>query len=283
MNQLRVAFEGPRVGEDGVSLDDLRKTLEHVQKAMRLMVGDLAGIRSRTRPPESLRRASGLRLIGTSPGSIVAELVVSRPHSRDSSGEYSQKAIDRIVMWDPGDDRSLPASVADALLQIGSDLSSDIDVVRLCDPISGRYVTIPRKKTRRSVTSETPALLYGWLKAVNWDNRTAQLHRYRDGYVRLRFDASLSDDMRQFATRYVEVRGRGRFNMQGNWTTVRVEQISDTRSWREPFDLDAFLNDPNPKVFDTDKLVTASEPFDADEFNRIIRKGRDVRREGYPE
>ena len=53
------------------------------------------------------------------------------------------------------------------------------------------------------------------------------------------------------------------------------EQAAD-RSWNEPFDLEAFLNDPNPKVFDPDKLVTASEPFDVDEFIRIIHESRDA-------
>ena len=47
--------------------------------------------------------------------------------------------------------------------------------------------------------------------------------------------------------------------------------ITSTRSWSEPFDLDAFRNDPNPKIFDPEKVVTVSDPFDVDEFLRIIR------------
>ena len=43
----------------------------------------------------------------------------------------------------------------------------------------------------------------------------------------------------------------------------------------QPFDMDEFLNDPNPKIFDPDNLVTASEPFDVDEFVGIIHAGRD--------
>ena len=31
----------------------------------------------------------------------------------------------------------------------------------------------------------------------------------------------------------------------------------------------------NPKIFDPDNLVTASEPFDVDEFVAIIHAGRD--------
>ena len=121
------------------------------------------------------------------------------------------------------------------------------------------------------------ALLYGWLKAVNWVDGTAQLHRYRDGYVRLRFDESLGDEMHRLARQYVEVRGRGRIDESDRWEIVKVEEISGTRSWREPGDIDALLNNPNPKVFDPDNIIRASEPFDADEFNRIIREGRNVR------
>lgn len=57
------------------------------------------------------------------------------------------------------------------------------------------------------------------------------------------------------------------------------EEIRGVRSWNEPFDLEAFLNDPNPKIFDPDKVVPASEPFEVDEFIRVIREGRDVGRE----
>ena len=123
------------------------------------------------------------------------------------------------------------------------------------------------------------ALLHGWLKEVDWDKRTARLHGYAGGYVRLRFAPALDADMLRLATRYVEVGGTGRTNGHGEWASVRVETISPTRSWDQPFDVGAFLNDPNPKPFDPEKMVTASEPFDVDEFIRIIREGREERRQ----
>ena len=46
-----------------------------------------------------------------------------------------------------------------------------------------------------------------------------------------------------------------------------------------PFDMDGFVNDPKPKVFDPDRIVSASEPFDVDEFIRTVHEGRDVERE----
>ena len=36
------------------------------------------------------------------------------------------------------------------------------------------------------------------------------------------------------------------------------------------------MNDPNPRVFDPDRMVAASEPFDVDEFVRVIHEGRSV-------
>lgn len=59
-----------------------------------------------------------------------------------------------------------------------------------------------------------------------------------------------------------------------------AKKAAADRTWNEPFDLEAFLNDPNPKIFDPDKVVTASEPFDVDEFNRLIRESRDMEFEG---
>ena len=86
--------------------------------------------------------------------------------------------------------------------------------------------------------------------------------------------------MLRLATQHVEVRGSGRLNQNDQWTSVVVEQVTGTRSWREPFDVEAFLNNPNPKIFDPEKVVTASEPFDVDEFIRTIHEGRDA---GYEE
>ena len=114
------------------------------------------------------------------------------------------------------------------------------------------------------------ALLYGWLKEVNRHTGTAQLHDYSSSYVRLRFGGECAQDMLRMATQFVEIRGRGRFSQSGDWTTVGVEEITAARSLGEPFDMEQFLNDPDPKTFDSDNLVTASEPFDVDEFVRNI-------------
>ena len=123
----------------------------------------------------------------------------------------------------------------------------------------------------------TQPSLEGWLKEVSWDRRTAQLHQFGGEYVRLRFDAELDDEMLRLATRYIEIRGRGRFNRNDEWTTVDVEQIRETRSWQQPFDLDAFRNHPSPKVFDPEKFVAIDlTDEDWESFDRAIRVGRDA-------
>ena len=44
----------------------------------------------------------------------------------------------------------------------------------------------------------------------------------------------------------------------------------------EPFDLDRFVHEAKPKIFDPDRVVTASERFDVDDFIRTIHEGRDI-------
>ena len=154
------------------------------------------------------------------------------------------------------------------------DLNEDLSVEAL---FAGR----PRKEKQKSDKIKPPildesALVEGRLMAVNWAYGTAELHYIPHRIVPLRFDPALNDDMRRLATQYVEIRGRGRFKDNDEWDVIYVEQITSTRSWSEPFDLDAFRNDPNPKIFDLEKVVTVSEPFDVDEFIRVIHEGRDV-------
>ena len=131
-------------------------------------------------------------------------------------------------------------------------------------------------KTKSAVLDES-ALVEGRLMEVNWSCGTAELHFIPQRVVPLRFDPSLNDDMRRLATQHVEIRGRGRFNDNDEWDIICVEQITSTRSWSEPFDLDAFRNDPNPKIFDPEKVVAidlTEEEWEA--FHRVICEGRNV-------
>ena len=281
-NQLLVTLDGPGIGESGVPVDEFTATLGGVQDALRLMVEHLGERKPGPGPrPKWVRDQSVLRLVTIRPGSLVAELTLQPPPEDGQLylENYGERALDALRSWDGSEGSTLPKSVTEKLKTIPASLPDDVRVW-LGDSDHLRRVEV---KPIVQVAETADALLYGWLKEVNWDRGTAQLHRYMDSYVELRFDSALDDDMVRFATQYVEVRGHGRFGDDDLWEFVQVDELNDTRSWREPFDLDAFLKDPNPRIFDPDKLVTASEPFDADEFNRIIREGRDVRREGYSE
>ena len=280
---LSVTFEGPGAGSgvplDGVPLEDLQKTFKHVQNAVRMTVEHLSGgqVRRRGRPSEAVRQASALRLRGTAPGSLVAELMLSTPTRGPSWGQdIGPLALEAILGCGGDENGSVPQEAADELRSIGADLSPEVGSVWLGDSLDRRRVRFVCGPSRQQPSGRTEAaVLHGWLKVVNWDKRTAQLHDNVGGSVSLRFGAALDDEMQRLATRYVKVVGTGRFNSRGGWRSVAVDSISDTRSWDEPFDLRSVAEEPRA-VFDPQTVVTSEEPFDAEEFIGVIHEGRDV-------
>ena len=279
-NQLHVRFEGPRVMDDGVPLDDLQKTFYHIQRAVRFMVSHLSGIAvTRGRPPKLVREQSSMRLLRTSPGSLVAELELSRPPLQSKHRkEDGLQAIDAILSWEGENDHRLPPKVANELLAVGEKLSQEIESVLLQDQFRDRTLVLRSTKVEhaRDRSNTVDAFLQGQLLEVNWSSRTAQLHRYQTEYVPLRFEASLDESMQHLARQFVEIKGTGRLSGDGVWKFVHVNRVSETRSWSEPFDSERFLSDPSPKVFSTENMVVATDPFDVDDFIRIIHEGRDV-------
>ena len=98
------------------------------------------------------------------------------------------------------------------------------------------------------------ALLHGRLRDVDIELGTAQLKPYCDDCIPLTFNASLDDEMLKREGRYIEVEGYGIINEDDEWETVHVEHIN--RNTHGGFDLDAFLDNPNPKIFDPDNMTT---------------------------
>lgn len=82
--------------------------------------------------------------------------------------------------------------------------------------------------------------------------------------------------MIRLATQYVRVTGTGRFNKEGEWTTVTVESLRDARSWDKPFNLDSPMRQSASSEFDPSSIVTYSEAFDVDEFINTSHRSRDV-------
>lgn len=218
VTKLIVTFEGPRVGEDGVPLEDLQAALGHAQRAFRHMVAHLRGGEDRLGPPaEPMRRVGLLSRGAPSAESVEAELVLSAESDNGQPPADHCLAVERLLGWreDLGEDGDqFPPIVVEELAAIGSDLSPAVSTVRLADPVSGRCLELRRKEIAEPLSE--------------------------------------------------------------------VEQISGTRSCREPFDLEAFRNNPNPKIFDPDDMVTVSEPFDVDAFLRTIYEGRSVKKEWMP-
>ncbi len=281
MTKLIVTFEGPRVGEDGVPPEDMQAALGHVLRAFRHMVAHLHGGADQPGPlAEPVRRVGLLRQGVPSTGSVEAELVLSAESENGQPPADHRLAVERLLGWQEGlcgGDDQFPQIVTEELDAIGSDLSPAVSAVRFADPGSGRCLEFRRKKPAEPLGEQIEdALLHGWLKEVNWHDRTAQLHVGDGSRVLLCFDASLDWEMLRLATSYVEIHGRGCLpDDDDSWETVHVEQIRGTRSCREPFDLEAFQNNPNPKIFDPDKIVTfdlTDEEWET--FDQAIREGR---------
>ena len=278
---LSVTFEGPGT-DSGVPLEDLQKTFQHVQDAVRITVEHLSGsdVPRRGRPSNAVRQASGLRLRGTTPGSLTAELTLPPPtEGQMFDDDIGQRALEAILGFDSDGDGngSVPPAAADQLRSIGADLSSAVSSVWLGDSRDKRRVRFEcgGRRTRASGPTEA-AVLHGWLREVNWERGTAQLHDNLGEYVALRFDSALDDEMVRLATQYVKVSGTGRFNKHGDWMTVTVDGIRDTRSWDKPFDLSSLIEESSGTVFDPEAVVTTEEPFDVEDFIDAIHRARDV-------
>lgn len=274
---LFVTFAGAGADKGGVSVDCLVATLTAVQDAARIVANDII-----SRSPDAANPPKGvaeMRFVSVGEGSLVAELALESAIDGDERAEnYGARAIDVLLKWDGGyEDSTLNSEAVRKLHRIHRATPMDMRV--WLGGVENRLMVEIKRVVHAVKTDSKPesAVLYGWLKEVNWDMRTAQLHRYGvKGHVCLSFGESLYDEMRRLATRYVEARGSGRFNANGDWTTVRVDGISAADSGGKPFDLDAFLNDPNPKIFRSEDVIRASVPFDVDAFNRSIRVGRNV-------
>ena len=281
MTKLIVTFEGPHVGEDGVPPDDMQAALGHVQRAFRHLVDHLRGGADRPGSPSGpVRRGGLLRQGAPSTGSVEAELVLSTESDNGQPPADHCLAVERLLDWreDSGDGSDqFPPIVAEELAAIGSDLSPAVSAVRLADPVSGRCMELRRKEPAEPLGEPIEdAWLHGWLKEVNWHDRTAQLHVGDGTLVPLCFDESLDWEMLRLATSFVHIRGRGCIDDDADrWETVHVEKISGTRSCREPFNIKAFLSNLNPKPFNRDEIVTMDLPDEEWEaFDQAIREGR---------
>ena len=280
-DKINIVFEGPNTA-DGVSLQDLNAAFRSVQNAVRQMASHLAGVETRGRPPQWLREQISLRLLAVFPGSFGTTLALSPRRTRHGGKDFGVDALEAIFEWSGEGDGALPPEVIDTLNAIGTNLSPDVHRVRLDDLQNGRQVTIPRTMRTRSRTrgavlpdSETEISLRGRLLEVNWSSRTAELHNYGESPVYLRFGIALNDLFREYATRYVMVRGTGRFNTNDEWQDVTVREIVAEQSVRDEFYArEPLIFDPDAATgfydHDDDDLV------DIEAFIQVIHEARDI-------
>ena len=88
-------------------------------------------------------------------------------------------------------------------------------------------------------------------------------------------DSIFDDPATRFLTGVIYF-NRGDYASRKFLFNPQVATISRAHPRREAFDMEKVLSNPNPKIFDPKKVVTASELFDVDEFVRTIHEGRDV-------
>ncbi len=116
------------------------------------------------------------------------------------------------------------------------------------------------------------AIMRGRLEDVDLKQGTARLDNYLDDSVPLQFDTALEEEVLRLESTHVRVEGKGWISDDDEWVVINIEKIVPTSS--EVRTVEEILNDPNPKLFDPDTVITASEPFDVDEFLRVIYEGR---------
>ena len=192
--------------------------------------------------------------------------------------DHGRAARDALLGWHPDDETSLPTDVTAELSAIASDVSAESSSIQLHDSTRTRVVAIPVPRPISHAPPAHPetAIAEGRLLEINWDQGTAQLHRYGNRHIHLLFDARHADVMREFATQYVRVEGEGRFDADGTWRSLTVQTISSTRSWRRPDNLDDIRHQSDPKPFVGDEIVIAGDTFDVESFIQTIHRARDA-------
>ena len=120
------------------------------------------------------------------------------------------------------------------------------------------------RKEFKHLGEPEPAITYGRLVDVDPETGCATLDVYQDDRIPLRFDDSMKSEALRLNGKSVKVKGHGWYDDHDNCVAVVIEELEYPAA--KPFDLDKFLNDPNPKLFDPDtvpKLEMSDEEWDA--------------------
>ena len=235
----------------------MTKSLAKLQSAFEKLVRD-TGRSSRARISESeLEQASTLVWRGVREGSLVLE--------HDVHPGLGAQARDRLLSWSgASDDRTLPAAVRRTLLSIADDWPDDLTSFRFSN----------RQETQ-SVNVQLPGVvdvrIDGWLKEVNWHDRTARLRLAGGDWVLLRFGPANDLLFKQHANSFVNVKGQGKSDANGNWKFVDVVELEGDRSNSNPADYMTELEKriAEQPLYDPATWPRAPFDFDVDAFNAL--------------
>jgi len=111
----------------------------------------------------------------------------------------------------------------------------------------------------------------GWLKEVNWQDRTARLRLAGGGWVQLRFAPTSDLAFKQHANSFVNIKGQGKSDANGNWKFVDVVELEGDMSNSNPEDYMTELEKRIAELPPYDPATWPSAPFDfdVDAFNAL--------------
>ena len=127
------------------------------------------------------------------------------------------------------------------------------------------------RKTEKPPTRGGSCTVRGRILEVDWKDGTADLHTPA-GVIHMEFAEDRSEDLRMFATRYVEVMGRADLTEDGDIRALAVETIESTLdddSFWHPLSLAELIRAQGIRPYTFPEPLD-DDPFDVDEFLAAI-------------
>ena len=128
------------------------------------------------------------------------------------------------------------------------------------------------RKIEKPLMHKAPRTVRGRILEVDWKDGTAELHTPA-GVIRMEFAEDRAEDLRRFATRYVEVKGVADLTEDGDVRALAVETIESTLDddsfWR-PLSPDELIRAQGIRPYTFPEPLDDGDLFDVDEFLAMI-------------
>lgn len=128
------------------------------------------------------------------------------------------------------------------------------------------------RKIEKPLTRTAQRTAYGRILEVDWKDGTAELHT-PVGVIRMEFAEDRAEDLRRFATRYVEVKGVADLTEDGNVRALAVETIESTLdddSFWHPLSPAELIQAQGIRPYTFPEPLDDGDLFDVDEFLAMI-------------